>query len=106
MTIELFISSDKIKNCNEIVDLLINLQILGNVSSNKTIIKKNNKYFLEKGCKIIIANHQNIDSKKDIEKKLWEPIQNKFNLECAYINVSNNFNGCIYDYLRKSNCPG
>ena len=41
-----------------------------------------------------------------INRGLWVELKNKFGLNCAHIEVEGKFKGCIYDYFRKSDCPG
>ena len=100
-TYELNVSSKKIKNCNEIINLLVKNKIIGNVSSNKTVILQDNKYIIENGCKITVGTKD----ARELENKLWKPLKEEFNLDCAYVKVTSYFNGCIYDLYRKSNCP-
>ena len=103
-TYEIHISSEKIKNCDEIVNLLFKNKIIGSVSSNKSIIQKNNKYIIENGCKIIVSTNDT-NGLKEYEKTLWEPLKKEFNLDCAYVKLNSYYNGCVYDFYRKTNCP-
>ena len=92
-TLELNISSQKINNCNEIVEFL---------HTNKSIIKKNNKYIIENGCKITLSTNE----PTELEKKLWIPLKNNFDLNCAFLKIQGEYNGCVYDFYRNTNCPG
>ena len=100
-TCELNISSSKLKSCDEIIKMLSTLKIVGNVTQNNSIIKYDGKYKTEIGCKITYT----CDPDKMFDE-LWLPLQNKYKLGCAYINMNSLFHGCIYDFYRKSNCPG
>lgn len=100
-TCQVNISSNKIKNCQEIVEYLKQLNIPANVTSNLTIVKKNDEMVNEIGCTIIYS----CDIKK-MYNELWQPLKKKYYLTCAHIDVKSHFQGCIYDLYRKSKCPG
>ena len=55
----------------------------------------------EDGCRVTMG----VQSKETIAKA-WTAIRRPFGLNCAHINVSANYQGCIYDFLRPSSCPG
>jgi hypothetical protein len=100
-TCELNISSSKINSCEDISKMLTNLGIVGNVTSNNSIIKFNGKYKTEIGCKITYTCNP-----ETMFEEVWKPLQDKYSLGCAYININSQFHGCIYDLYRKSKCPG
>lgn len=100
-TFELNISSKKIKHCDDIVSLLQKNSIIANVSSNKTIIKKNKKYIIENGCKITLST----DSPDKLKATLWEPLKKEFDLNCGYLKIQGEYSGCVYNFYRDSNCP-
>ena len=88
-------------NCSDVLKYLLLCGITCNITSNKTIIKKNNKPLIENGCQIIFGDHPpNL-----INHTFWNNIKNKFKLDCAYIQYNDVFKGCIYDYLGPSKCP-
>ena len=96
------ISSDKIKNCEKVADFFKKNEIMCSVTENISIVPYKNEYKIEKGCRIIFNSH-----KPDmIDNIFWSKIKNTFDLTCAHLNVEGKFKGCIYDYLRKSDCPG
>ena len=101
-TVELNISSKKIKNCKEVIDILRKCKISGKVSSNKTLICNDSECWEEKGCDITITKPC---SKEDI-KTIWKPLQKKFGLNCAHLNIHGHYIGCILNFIRSSNCPG
>ena len=98
----LSISSPQINSCDEVVEYMRNSKIPCFVSSNKTVIKSNNKYIIENGCQIKIGSHV----PDLIDSNFWIQLKNKFSLNCAHLEVEGKFKGCIYDYLRGTNCPG
>jgi hypothetical protein len=100
-TCELNISSHKIKSCEDISKMLREMGIVGNVTPNNSIIKFDGKYKTEIGCKITYSCNPDT-----MFEKVWKPLQDKYDLGCAYININSQFHGCIYDLYRNSNCPG
>ena len=101
MTITLSISSKNITNCDQVLTYLQHCCIPCDITSNKTILLKNNKYEVENGCRIIFS-----DKKKVVDESLWNNLKDKFKLDCAHIKADDIFSGCINDYLRPSACPG
>jgi hypothetical protein len=98
----LSISSHSIKDCNDVVKYMRELKIPCLVSSNKSIIRSNGKHIIENGCQIKMVSHDS----EVIDTNFWIKTKNKFGLSCAHLEVEGKFKGCIYDYLRSSNCPG
>jgi hypothetical protein len=98
----LSISSHGIKDCNEVAKYMRKCEIPCFVSNNKTITRLNGKYIMENGCQIKMGSHD----PSLIDTNFWIRIKNKFSLSCAHLEVEGKFKGCIYDYLRGSNCPG
>lgn len=98
---ELNISSPKIKSCEEICKILREIGIVGNVTPNNSIIKFDGKYKTEIGCKITYSGNPST-----MFDTVWKPLQDKYDLGCAYININSQFHGCIYDFDRNSKCPG
>ena len=97
----LSISSKKIKSCHDVTEKLKQLGILSQVKTNETVMYEKGEYYIEKGCNILLPGL----NKKLIGEKVWEPLKKEFKLNCAHLKVNDKFDGCIYDYLRKSNCP-
>ena len=100
-TSDLTISSKNIHNCGEVVEKLRQCGISSNVSPQTTIICKGTSCWTEKGCNIRITD---LDQ-QDIEKKVWIPLKNRFDLTCAHLNVHGNYIGCIRNFIRPSHCP-
>ena len=93
----LSISSYKVESCNEVAKYLCALDINCNVVYNTTVINGN----IEPGCNIILVDN----NKKQIEK-LWPCLKQRYNLTCAHLSNPPLFSGCIYDYIKKTECPG
>ena len=99
---DLNISSKRIHNCKQVIDALQKTGIMCSVVEQESVICKESNCWTEKGCRITLAG---LASNK-IEKKVWEPLQSRFGLTCAYLHVHGHYRGCILDYIRPSNCPG
>ena len=93
-TSTLSVSSTNKLNCEEMADFLKTFNIKSLITSNISLNPDK-----EWGCQLT----QSITSKNDI-KNIWEPIKHKYNFSCAHLKVGNSFDGCILDYLAKTNC--
>jgi len=100
-TCKVHISSNKITNCREVAQYLKQLNIAANVTSNSTIVKKDGMMSYETGCTIVYSCNA-----EKMYDELWKPLQSKYKLGCAYVDIHSHFHGCIYDLYRKSSCPG
>jgi hypothetical protein len=92
---KLSISSNNIKKCSDIVKILLDLKVLSKVTSNESIVKYNDNYKIERGCTINIMNIETNNI-----KEIWRPLQKKFNLNCAHLEIPGKFNGCIKKFLK------
>ena len=90
----LSVSSKNKLNCEEMAEFLKTLNIKTLITSNISLTPDK-----EWGCQFT----QSITSKNDIYK-IWKPIKNKYGFNCAHLTVGNSFNGCVLDYLAKTNC--
>lgn len=90
----LSVSSKNKLNCEEMAEFLKTLNIKSLITSNISLTPHK-----EYGCQLT----QNISSKNDIYN-LWIPLKNKYGFNCAHLSVGNSFNGCVLDYLAKTNC--
>ena len=103
----LSISSPYISStCLGVAEMLRQMGIPASVTPNHSIIKSqepNKPASLEYGCQITLGNDIAPGS---IPKKVWLPLKENFKLTCAHLHVHGQFRGCIYDYDRKSECPG
>ena len=85
----LHISGKTLNSCKDVAYYLKQERIIGNVSENYTITKKDKEYIDEVGCKIVFTSDPN---------ELWTKLKKKYNLDCAYFKTHMYYEGCIYDY--------
>ncbi len=96
------ISSKNItNNCVGVLKLLKKSNIECNVSSIMSLTSSENKYddgrvHWENGCRIEFFN----TSSKNIYEKIWKPIQQTFDLNCAYLEYGDYFKGCIKHFKK------
>lgn len=100
-SIALSVSSNNM-NCNNIAKFLLKQKVVSNVTPNISIVPYKDDYIIENGCQILLTNFIN---KKYLEEKVWIPLKNEANLSCAHVVAPGQFSGCIYDFIRKSDCP-
>jgi hypothetical protein len=100
----LSISSKRITNCSDVIDHLQSVGIPCKITDTASVVynKGLNKYEQERGCDIVIT--QPSITQINIER-IWLPLREKYNLDCAYLNLMGNYRGCVWDYLRNSKCP-
>ncbi len=87
----------------KVVDFLHEeLNLPCSVTENCSILSSSDddSTYIEDGCQIIFQE----DEKHTVES-IWEELQQKFSLKCAHLVGRVHFNGCVYDYLRPSDCP-
>ena len=107
----LSISSPAITDCRRVAEYFRLCQIPCHVTPNHTVIadpKYDPKrhphdyaYTIENGCQIKFGSHP----PQMLNSLFWTKLKNAFRLQCAHVHVEGKFKGCIYDYLRGSNCP-
>ena len=101
------VSSPTYLDCNKLAEFLGNSGIITSVSSNisilpKTIEFRGKKYtstVKEKGCRLT----QSVSEKDEIQI-IWDKLKNEYGFKCAHLNLGNQFDGCILDYLAPSRC--
>lgn len=98
----LSISSRKLTHCGLITKKMIDLGIVSKITPNQSIICNNRRCWVENGCTILLGGL----NPKYINEKVWKPLNNEFNLRCAHLKIDKQYQGCIYDFIKKSNCPG
>ena len=87
------------RHCVDVLRILKEQNIECNISPMLSLYSSKIKYNdtrvrWENGCKIEFFN---VD-KKDIHRKLWEPLKSSFDFNCAYLEDGYNFKGCIKKY--------
>lgn len=93
----------KITSCKEIAETLQSCKIPCKVIETHSIIpSRSGSHRYEKGCDILLTNYHH----DKIVSTVWKPLQTKYEFDCAYIEIPGGFSGCIYDFMRQSNCPG
>ena len=107
----LSISSRAISDCRQVAEYLRLCKIPCHVTSNHTVIRDshydpevhphNYNYTIETGCQIKFGSHP----PHMLNSLFWTRLKNAFQLQCAHVHVEGKFKGCIYDYLRESDCP-
>ena len=110
--VTLSVSSKNISsNCREVIHSLRRAGIVGDVTPNKTILSHNTDLLKtvwsnqENGCRITFG----IPSKKNTFhtiENVWKELAKSLDIQCSHLNVDLHWGGCIYDYLRPTNCPG
>lgn len=89
--------SSKNLDCEEVATFFQTHDIACMVTKNTSVLDQNT---IEHGCKI------NILDSNAMNHTLWDKLKTQFDLTCAHLKKEKLFYGCIYDYFRKSNCPG
>lgn len=87
-------------NCSDVAEYMKNLQIPCSVTPNVTVrchtLEDNTtKCEVEQGCSVIFNERPYV----------WNNLKSKFDLNCAHLHAHSNYEGCIYDYVRSSDCP-
>ena len=106
ITSKLSISSKKLTNCHEVIELLYQVGIPCKVVETESVVKqttsRGNPYYIkEPGCEITLCG---VDPNK-IYQNVWKPLQTKFELGCGHLQVGQQFSGCIYRYVQPYQCP-
>jgi hypothetical protein len=99
---DLSISSKHIKDCNDVANFFLDMGIMCSVTENISVVPYKNKYITEKGCRIKMGSHK----PELIDKNFWFKIKDKFRLDCAHLHVEGKFTGCIWNYIKDTDCPG
>ena len=94
-----FSISKKNLNCKDIVKDLIKCKINSSVTENTTIICNSQKCWLEQGCRIITS-----DMETNKIKNMWNYLKFKYKLNCCHLKIENDYQGCIKNYIRDSDC--
>jgi len=85
--------------CNDVIESLKKCKINASVTNNKSIICNTKKCWIEDGCRIIAS-----DMEVSKIKNLWNYLKFEHKLNCCHIKVERDYQGCIKDFLRESEC--
>jgi hypothetical protein len=101
-TSDLYVSSHNISdNCYKIIELLCKSGVMAVVTPKKSVICNDQKCWVENTCHIKLTGlHHEL-----IEDRVWNPIKNEYNLDCAYLDINGYYIGCIRNFIRPSSCP-
>lgn len=84
-------------DCKDVARALWKVGIASDVTSNVSF-----RYgSLESGCRITMDGNS-----KNKVRMAWGVLKDDFALDCAHVDVTSHFQGCIMDFLRPSTCPG
>lgn len=95
MSVEISVSSNKQKNCNDILEKLLKSGIDCRIIETVSIVDNN----IENGC-LISLGHQYYEKKKI--QNIWNIIKDNYN--CSHLKIDGIFNGCIYNYINADFC--
>ena len=97
MSVDISVSSNKNLGCKDIIEILRMLNINAKTIETVSILEKD----IETGCQITLGREY-ID--KDKLSELWRLIGKSY--KCSHLKIDGIYNGCIYNYISKSLCPG
>ena len=86
-------------NCFEIYQYLADIGIPCQVKTNWTVALDTTR---ENGCQLFFP----ITNRQQLKTEVWNPLQNKYKLGCAHIDVKGKFSGCIHDFFALKGCKG
>mgnify|MGYP004359146523 CR=1 FL=1 len=88
--------------CKEVARTLASLGISSKVSSNDSVSCNSytNNCRIEEGCTINLCGLNRTQY-----SRLWLHLKTRFQLDCAHLKIDGQYTGCIYSYLKTSNCP-
>ena len=82
-----------------VASLLVELKIEATIFETLSSVEFDDDFVIETGVSIDIYKQE-----KEGIKKLWDALRKRFDLSCAHIKT-HDFSGCIFNYLRPSECP-
>ena len=83
-------------SCASVAQFLRSMNIPCAISDNITVQCNNKTCYIENGCRITTT--ENIEP-------IWDALKTQFNLKCAHLSTNFEYHGCIYDFIRNSECP-
>lgn len=97
-TVQLSVSRNNL-NCINVVKTLIKCGINASVTENITTICNKKKCWIENGCRIIMS-----DMDKEKITNVWNTLKHKHKFNCCHIKIESDYQGCIKDFIRPSEC--
>jgi hypothetical protein len=94
--------------CEDVAEIIRFIQMPCSITPNVTMLHSgatDGSVVTENGCRIVFNEKDLADSENTLVG-LWGMLQTRFQLDCANLEVRLNFDGCIYDFLSRSVCPG
>jgi hypothetical protein len=89
-------------NCKSVSQKLKDCGIECKITQNNSIVKKGCNLISEIGCDIKLINFNN----KELNNKVWKPLKQSYNFNCAHLSVDKEYSGCIYGYFKDPyKCP-
>lgn len=95
-------------DCQAVARDLARLGIVARIDSNQSVVCEHNAAGttgttcrIERGCHILLP-----ETTMDRVADTWRHLQARYTLSCAHLSVPPVFAGCVWDYLRPSQCPG
>ena len=96
LSMNLFVSRKDELDCLEMATYLSKCGIKTSISKNISTLPR-----LENGCKLT----QTVYTKNEISD-LWIKLKDRYNFNCAHLEIKSKYDGCILDYLRPELCKG
>ena len=87
------------KDCQDIIRLMKECALVGDVTANTTVNKDGST---EHGCRILLAGKEPLKN----ATRLFNRLQTNLNVTCAHLHTHEFTDGCILDAIAPSHCPG
>ena len=95
LTTSISVSKKEYLNCEDMANHLSKHQIISSITSNISTLPHK-----EYGCRLVSST-----CNKNEIAHIWKILKDKYNFECAHLNIQGKFDGCILNYLSESKCP-
>ena len=82
--------------CDEVVDVMRRLGIVGDVTHNRSLGLNGR---VEVGCRVLVLGGE------DKVRALWETMREQAQLGCAHVSIAGGRSGCVFDVFSESRCP-
>lgn len=95
------ISFERVLSAEAVVQQLCEMNMQGTVTASVSSVDDDlYQCYAEAG--VILDLYKS--SKQEVTERLWPQLRDIFSLECAHITAPD-FRGCVYDWMRESQCP-